>query len=94
MNRLTTETSISCYDVLDQISYDVYGNITHEPTYPEGKPDMRLQCAATRYYDPTPGQWTCQEPIGFNAGSDNLYQYAANDPIAPLTDTSDTASVH
>src|SRR5206468_489297 len=31
-----------------------------------------------RYYDTATGQWTTQDPIGFDAGSTNLREYAGN----------------
>ena len=39
-----------------------------------------LQYNLARYYDPTTGRWTSQDPIGFAAGDANLYRYAGNDP--------------
>lgn len=34
-----------------------------------------------RDYDPQTGRWTAKDPIGFTAGSANLYAYADGDPI-------------
>jgi hypothetical protein len=31
-------------------------------------------------FDPTIGRWTTQDPIGFQAGDDNLYRYVDNHP--------------
>ncbi len=38
----------------------------------------------TRYYDPTLGRWTQQDPVGGSLGdlnSDNRYTYAGDDPV-------------
>ncbi len=37
---------------------------------PEG-----LQVNHFRHYDPTPGQWLNEDPIGYEAGSENLRPY-------------------
>jgi len=34
-----------------------------------------------RYYDPEVGRWTRKDPILFNGGDSNLYNYVAGDPI-------------
>jgi RHS repeat-associated protein len=39
-----------------------------------------LQYHEDRYYCPAAGTWTSQDPMGFGAGSGNLYGYAGNDP--------------
>jgi RHS repeat-associated protein len=39
-----------------------------------------LQDNSARWYDPMTGRWTSQDPLGFDAGDDNLYRYVGNDP--------------
>jgi RHS repeat-associated protein len=34
----------------------------------------------TRYYDPAPGCWTSEDPVGFDASDEHLYRYPA--PLA------------
>ena len=34
-----------------------------------------------RYYDPQTGRFLSEDPIGFDAGDQNLYRYVANNPI-------------
>ncbi len=48
-----------------------------------------------RYYDPSLGRWTQQDPVGGSLGdlnSANLYAYAGDDPVN-LVDPSGRASV-
>ena len=76
--------------VIDRINYDGFGNILAE-TNPSasdrylwtGREFDRvtgLQYNRARYYDPTTGRWTTEDPIGFASGEANLYRYAGNDP--------------
>ncbi|MGC3969795.1 MAG: RHS repeat-associated core domain-containing protein [Pirellulales bacterium] len=32
-------------------------------------------------YDPTIGEWLSEDPIGFDSGTYNLYEYVSNDPL-------------
>jgi RHS repeat-associated protein len=76
--------------VLDQIAYDAYGNITSETNAAQGdayKYDGYVYDAAiglyyvrARYYAPSTGVWISQDPLGFDAGSPDLYSYVRNDP--------------
>jgi RHS repeat-associated protein len=43
-----------------------------------------LQFNRARYYNPATGQWTSQDPIGFEAGDSNLYRYVDNKTIDEL----------
>jgi RHS repeat-associated protein len=45
-------------------------------------PETGLQYHRARYYDPTPGRWLSEDPIGFAARDANLRRYVHNDPIA------------
>ena len=86
VNVLTDSTGA----VIDRITYDGYGNIISE-TNPSasdrylftGREFDRvtgLQYNRARYYDPTTGRWTTEDPLGFAAGDSNLYRYVGNDP--------------
>ncbi len=44
-------------------------------------PDTGLLRFGARDYDPTVGRWTAKDPILFNGGGENLYQYADSDPV-------------
>ena len=37
--------------------------------------DDALQYHAARCYDPSQGRWLNQEPLGFEAGQDNMFRY-------------------
>jgi hypothetical protein len=39
-----------------------------------------LQYNRARYYDATTGRWISQDPMGFDAGDNNLYRYVQNKP--------------
>jgi RHS repeat-associated protein len=41
-----------------------------------------LQYNRARYYDPTVGRWTQEDPLGFTGGVSNLYQYVENAPLS------------
>jgi hypothetical protein len=42
--------------------------------------DADLFLCGTRCYDPTPGRWFQEDPVGFEAETTNLSSYAGNDP--------------
>jgi RHS repeat-associated protein len=65
--RVLTESNSS---VGDYNKYDSYHFISAAGMYLVG----------ARTYDPSTGRWGQLDPIGFDAGQANLYQYAANDP--------------
>ncbi len=44
-------------------------------------PELDLYFAGARYYDPAAGRWLTQDPIGFEAGDENLYRYVGNNPV-------------
>jgi RHS repeat-associated protein len=74
----------------DTVAYDAFGNITSESasswggrykwTGREFDTTTGLQYNRARYYNPKTGQWTSQDPMGFNAGDSNLYRYVSNRP--------------
>lgn len=43
--------------------------------------DTGLIRFGARDYDPQTGRWTSKDPILFDAGTSNLYEYALNDPV-------------
>jgi RHS repeat-associated protein len=43
-------------------------------------PQTGLQYHRARYYSPSAGTWTSQDPIAFGAGDANLYRYGGNSP--------------
>ena len=84
---------------IDRITYDGYGNIIAE-TNPSasdrylftGREFDRvtgLQYNRARYYDPSTGRWTTEDPIGFAGGDTNLYRYVEDNPT-DLTDPTGT----
>jgi RHS repeat-associated protein len=59
----------------------LYGNRATDPTIPlETESHTTLAYNRARYYDPKIGRWIEQDPLGFEAGDDNLYRYVANQP--------------
>jgi RHS repeat-associated protein len=44
-------------------------------------PDTKLTRFGERDYDPTIGRWLQKDPIKFEGGTTNLYEYVGNDPI-------------
>jgi RHS repeat-associated protein len=90
-------------NLLDQISYDAFGNITNQQyasgatagvaghyLYTARELDATgLQYSRARYYDSTTGRWLSQDPLGFDAGDSNLYRYVKNAP----TDATDPSGL-
>ncbi len=76
--------------IVDAVSYDAWGRIKDESapgTIPFGfagglaDPDTGFVHFGARDYDPQTGRWTAPDPLGFSGGDDNLYRYAAGDPV-------------
>ncbi len=44
-------------------------------------PELALYFAGARYYDPAAGRWMSADPIGFQAGDENLFRYVGNNPV-------------
>jgi RHS repeat-associated protein len=76
--------------VLDEITYDPFGNIVSETEPANGD---RFKFAGmeydsltglyydhARFYDPAIGRFIGKDPIGFSAGDTNLYRYVGNSP--------------
>ncbi|MGC3972209.1 MAG: RHS repeat-associated core domain-containing protein [Pirellulales bacterium] len=77
--------------VVASYDYDSYGNLTagsDDPTlsvfhYAGYQLDAETgnYYAWNRYYDPLTGDWISADPIGFDSGTYNLYEYVGNDPL-------------
>src|SRR5262249_26022338 len=75
------------------IHYDGFGNRIAEqnddllrcdtPREQDADPDWQYNRA--RWYDPTEGRWTAEDPVGFAADDLNLYRYVRS-PSSPLHD--------
>jgi RHS repeat-associated protein len=86
--RLIVNTSSGA--IVEQIDYDEFGVVTSD-TSPGLTPfgfagglydkDTALVRFGARDYDASVGRWTSKDPIQFNGGSFNLYEYGQNDPI-------------
>jgi len=73
------------------MNYDEFGNISSlqngneftDFTFAGGlyDSDTKLIRFGARDYDPAIGRWTCKDPILFDGGLSNLYEYVVNDPI-------------
>ena len=78
-------------EVVQSIDYDAWGNITNLQNQEEftdigfagGLYDKHtgLVRFGARDYDPQTGRWTSKDPILFDGGTSNLYEYALNDPV-------------
>jgi RHS repeat-associated protein len=76
--------------VLDQITYDPFGNIVTQTNATDavrfGFAGMEFDSVTglyydhARYYDAAIGRFTSQDPKSFSAGDTNLYRYVGNDP--------------
>lgn len=72
------------------MNYDAFGRViqdTRPGFQPFGfagglyDPETGLVRFGARDYDAETGRWTTKDPIGFEGGSTNLYEYAANNPV-------------
>jgi RHS repeat-associated protein len=83
--------------VLDQITYDPFGNIVTQTNATDavrfGFAGMEYDSTTglyydhARYYDAAIGRFVSQDPIGFSAMDTDLYRYADNDPTNITDDT-------
>ncbi|NJM99049.1 MAG: hypothetical protein HC800_19590 [Phormidesmis sp. RL_2_1] len=76
--------------LLNHLTYDSYGQVTGE-THPEvdfrfgytGRErdeEIGLYYYRARYFDPAPGTFVSEDPLGFGAGDANVYRYVFNSP--------------
>jgi len=76
--------------IVQRIDYDPWGRITMD-TNPGFQPfaytgglydlDTGLQNFGQREYDPRTARWMTRDPIGFDGGQFNLYEYSGSDPV-------------
>ncbi|MCJ7738312.1 MAG: hypothetical protein MUQ10_13540, partial [Anaerolineae bacterium] len=76
--------------VIQRMDYDAFGNVITD-THPGFQPfgfagglydrDTNLVRFGVRDYDPEIGRWTAKDPILFEGGVPNLYEYAMSDPV-------------
>ncbi|MBE1161502.1 RHS repeat-associated core domain-containing protein [Dyella acidiphila] len=77
--------------ILQQYSYDPYGNVTASNTttgftnpyqYTGREADTAgLYYYRARYYSPTMGGFISEDPLGFDGGQESFYAYADGDPL-------------
>ncbi|HOW50480.1 MAG TPA: RHS repeat-associated core domain-containing protein [bacterium] len=77
-------------EIVKQREYDEYGRIIAETgtfDIPFGfagglyDADTKLIRFGARDYDPEAGRWTSKDPIKFDGGATNLFEYLVDDPI-------------
>jgi RHS repeat-associated protein len=83
--------------VLDQITYDPFGNIATQTNATDavrfGFAGMEYDSTTglyydhARYYDAVIGRFTSQDPKSFAAGDTNLYRYVGNEPTCSADPT-------
>jgi RHS repeat-associated protein len=76
--------------VMQRMDYDEFGTVILD-TNPGFQPfgfaggiydrDMGLVRHGARDYDPETGRWTAKDPIRFEGGTPNLYEYVTTDPV-------------
>jgi RHS repeat-associated protein len=76
--------------VLDQVTYDSFGNITNETTPANGDrfkftgrewdSEIGQYYYRAREYRPDIGKFESEDPVAFSAGDPNLYRYVFNEP--------------
>lgn len=85
-----TELTDSTGAVARTIVYDSYGQIAQDTsgiaqpytfTGRELDAESDLYFYRARYYDAARARFLSQDPIGFDAGDDNLYRYVRNNPV-------------
>ena len=77
--------------VLNHIEYNAFGKLTNKSSV-NNVPTFRytakltddstdLQWNINRWYDANVGRWISEDPIGFEAGDENLYRYTMNNSV-------------
>ncbi len=86
--RLVVNTTTG--SVAQRLDYDAFGRVVLDTSpgfQPFGfagglyDPDTGLIRFGARDYDPETGRWTAKDPIFFEGGQVNLYQYVGGDPV-------------
>lgn len=77
--------------IVNHITYDSFGNVANQTnpaidtrfsyTGREFDEETGLYYYRARYYDAQVGRFISEDPIGFDAGSANLYRYVDNSPL-------------
>ena len=74
----------------DSFTYDSFGNVTSSTgtfsqpfryTGREWDAETGLYYYRARYYDPSIGRFISEDPIQFDSGQNNFYEYVGNSPI-------------
>src|SRR5207244_3482681 len=75
---------------IDHLDYDAFGNVTNETNGTNGDrykwtgreldSATGLQYNRARFYQPSVGRFSAEDPIGFAGGDVDLYRYARNNP--------------
>jgi RHS repeat-associated protein len=92
-------------EIVQRMAYDEFGRVLQDsnPSFqPFGyagglyDPDTALVHFSARDYDAETGRWTAKDPLLFEGGSFNLYEYAASDPInrTDIDGLDDTAAAY
>jgi RHS repeat-associated protein len=76
--------------VVNHVEYGAFGEVLSQSnpasgdrflyTGREWEPELGLYYYRARFYDPATGRFTSQDPIGFEGGTTNLYDYVGNSP--------------
>jgi len=90
-------------DLLNHIDYDSFGQIIAQSnaaagdrfTYTgrEWDAEIGLYYYRARYFDPQLGRFISPDPLGFDAGDNNLYRYVANRPLTASDPFGEMAAV-
>lgn len=91
------DSSTDTTSVVNHFAYDAFGNIASETNSGvdfvfayagrERDTESDLQYNRARYYDAVLGRWTAEDPLGFEAGDENLARYVGNN-LTVATDPS------
>ena len=85
-----TSLSTSAGAIANTYTYDSFGKLTASTgslvnplryTARESDSETGLYYYRARYYDPTAGRFTREDPLGFYGGDVNLYRYVWNSPL-------------
>ncbi len=92
--RLVVDTVTG--QIVQRLTYDAFGNVTGD-TNPGFQPfgfagglydsDTGLVRFGARDYDPMTGRWTGKDPLGFDGGDTNFYNYVLSDPVNLIDQT-------
>jgi len=87
-NVWTVRNVVNNAGAITHFTFDSFGKLTSAGTPAtrylfagrERDPSTGLQYNRHRWYDPGPGRFINEDPIGFGGGDANLYRYAGNSP--------------